>query len=70
MSGRTFLFFYKVISYLQTTCPHFCIRIYRTGRLHENEKGARVFPVNNFFYKGQNIYCNLLFHHFEGFHRL
>ncbi len=23
------------------------IRIYRTGRLHEDEEGARVFPVNN-----------------------
>ncbi len=35
------------ISHLQTTCLHFCIRIYRTGRLHEDEEGARVFPVNN-----------------------
>ncbi len=23
------------------------IRIYRTGRLHEDEEGARVFPVNS-----------------------
>ncbi len=31
-----FFFFYKAN-----------IRIYRTGRLHEDEEGARVFPVNN-----------------------
>ncbi len=31
-----FFFFYKA-----------SIRIYRTGRLHEDEEGARVFPVNN-----------------------
>ncbi len=44
-----FCFFYKAInvSHVQTTCLHFCIRIYRTGRLHEDEEGARVFPVNN-----------------------
>ncbi len=44
-----FFFFYKVIkvSHLQTTCLHFCIRISKTGRLHEDEEGARVFPVNN-----------------------
>ncbi len=37
-SGRTF--FYKAISHLQTMCVHFGIRIYRSGRLHEDEKGA------------------------------
>ncbi len=48
-SGRSFFFFYKAInvSHLQTACLHFCIRIYRTGRLHEDEEGARVFPINN-----------------------
>ncbi len=42
-------FFYKAInvSHLRTTCLHFGIRIYRSGRLHEDEEGARVFPVNN-----------------------
>ncbi len=35
------------VSHLQTTYLHFCFRIYRTGRLHEDEEGARVFPVNN-----------------------
>ncbi len=33
---RSFFFFYKA-----------SIRIYRTGRLHEDEEGARVFPINN-----------------------
>ncbi len=33
--------------FLQTTCIHFGIRIYISGRLHEDEEGARVFPVNN-----------------------
>ncbi len=47
--GPFFFFFYKAInvSHLQTMYLHFCIRIYRTGRLHEDEKGARFFPVNN-----------------------
>ncbi len=47
--GGLFFFFYKAInvSHLQTTCLHFCIRIYRIGRLHEDEEGARVFPINN-----------------------
>ncbi len=40
-------FFYEAISRLQTIGLHFCITIYRTGRLHEDEKGASVFPVNN-----------------------
>ncbi len=42
-------FFYKAInvSHLQTTCIHFGIRIYRLGRLHEDEEGVRVFPANN-----------------------
>ncbi len=44
--GEDFFFFYKVISHLQTTLI-FGIRIYRSGRLHEDEEGARVFPVNN-----------------------
>ncbi len=35
-SGGLFFFLYKA-----------SIRIYRTGRLHEDEEGARVFPVNN-----------------------
>ncbi len=34
-------------SHLQTTCIHFGIRIYRSGRLLEDEEGTRVFPVNN-----------------------
>ncbi len=45
--GHYYLFFYKAISHVQTTCLDFCIRIYRTGRLHEDEEGAGVFPVNN-----------------------
>ncbi len=32
------------------------IRICRSGRLHEDE--------------GQNMYCILIFHNFEGFYRL
>ncbi len=42
-------FFYKAInvSHLQTMCIHFGIIIYRPGRLHEDEEGARVFSVNN-----------------------
>ncbi len=48
-SSGTFFFFYKAInfSHLRTTCLHFGIRIYRSGRLHEDEEGAMVFPVNN-----------------------
>ncbi len=38
--GGAFCFFYRL------TCIHFGIRIYRSGRLHEDE-GATVFPVNN-----------------------
>ncbi len=34
--GGLFFFFYKA-----------SIIIYRTGRLHEDEEEARVFPVNN-----------------------
>ncbi len=47
--GGLFFFFYKAInvSHLQTTCIHFGIRIYRSGRLHEDEEGASSFPVNN-----------------------
>ncbi len=45
--GGLFFFFFFYIYHLQTMCLHFCIRIYRTGRLHEDEEGARVFPVNN-----------------------
>ncbi len=47
--ARGGLFFYKAInvSHLQTTCIHFGIRIYRSGRLHEDEEGVRGFPVNN-----------------------
>ncbi len=40
-------FFFLLQSHLQTTCLHFGIRIYRSGRLHNDEEGARVFPVNN-----------------------
>ncbi len=39
-------FLHKAIN-VQTTCIHFVIRIYRSGRLHE--EGARDFPVNNNF---------------------
>ncbi len=48
-SGRTFIFDLLTItvSHLQTTCIHFGIRIYRSGRLREDEEGDRVFPVNN-----------------------
>ncbi len=35
--GGIFFFFFNKAS----------IRIYRTGRLHEDEEGARAFPVNN-----------------------
>ncbi len=35
------------VSHLQTMCTHFSIRIYKSGRLHEDEEGAMVFPVNN-----------------------
>ncbi len=47
--ARGGLFFYKAInvSHLQTMCIHFGIIIYRPGRLHEDEEGARVFSVNN-----------------------
>ncbi len=47
--GGLFGMFYKAInvSHLQITCIHFGIRIYRSGRLHEDEKGARIFLVNN-----------------------
>ncbi len=48
-SGRTFIFdlLTNTVSHLQTTCIHFGIRIYRSGRLREDEEGDRVFPVNN-----------------------
>ncbi len=36
-----------MLAILQTTCIHFGIRIYRSGRIVEDEEGARVFPVNN-----------------------
>ncbi len=50
--GLFFFFFFNKAS----------IRIHRTGRLHEDGEGARVFPVNNtVFYKGQNIYCIFFF---------
>ncbi len=45
-----FLYFFTkrlTLAILQTTYIHFAIRIYRSGRLHEDEEGARVFPVNN-----------------------
>ncbi len=43
-SGRTFNFFKVInVSHLQTTCIHFDLRIYRSGRLHEDVEGARVF---------------------------
>ncbi len=45
--ARDYFFFTKRLAILQTTCLHFGIRIYRSGRLHEDEEGARVFPVNN-----------------------
>ncbi len=38
-SRRSFVFFF--VFYKAS------IRIHRTGRLHEDEEGARVFPVNN-----------------------
>ncbi len=38
--GEHFFFFFN---HLQTTCIHFGIRIYRSGRLHEDQEGARVF---------------------------
>ncbi len=44
--ARGGLFFTKRL-HLQTTCIHFGIRIYRSGRLHEDEEGVRGFPVNN-----------------------
>ncbi len=40
-------FFVCFCNHLQTTCIHFGIRIYRSGRLQEDEEGARVFPINN-----------------------
>ncbi len=38
---RLTLAIYKQRAYI------FGIRIYRAGKLHEDEEGARVFPVNN-----------------------
>ncbi len=38
---RLMLAIYKQRAYI------FGIRIYRSGRLHEDEEGVRVFPVNN-----------------------
>ncbi len=43
-SGRTFVFYKAInVSYFQTMCIHFGIRIYRSGRLYEDKEGARVF---------------------------
>ncbi len=40
-------FFYKAICHLQTTCLHFCIRIYRSGIGYmKMKKGLGFFPVN------------------------
>ncbi len=40
LGGNFFFFFFFFLNKAS-------IRIYRTGRLHEAEEGARVFPVNN-----------------------
>ncbi len=41
--------------HLQTMYIHFGIKIYRSGRLHEDEEGARVFPVNNILQRTKEL---------------